>query len=128
MMQYTLKSCLKEMFLPITLSIFAVFWIALLLFPADDVYSFTIDCSPDVDIEKFPICEYEDLWNQSEQFNELLVDELGNRANDINSDPENFQNIYSDSWAKVNRENPGMYEEGEEIKNWIHEQIARKIR
>ena len=125
-MEYTLKSCLKKKSFTFTLSIFSGFLIAFVLFTPADTYSFTINCAPDVDIEEFPICEYENLWNQSERFNELLVDELSNRANDINAEPENFSKTYTDSFEKINRENPGLYEEGEEIKNWISEQLAKK--
>ena len=110
----------------IQLSIFSLFLLMFILFPIDDAYSFKIHCVPEIDLEEFPICEYEDLWNQSERFNELVVDELANRANDINSDPSSFQKIHSDSIDKVNQENPGLYDEGVQIKNWISEQLAKK--
>lgn len=125
MMKNTLKSYLKKTSFTTTFSIFSVFLIAFVLFPASDSYSFKINCVSDVDFDKFPICEYEDLWNQSEQFNELMTNELSNRANEINADPESFQKIYSDSFTKVNQENPGLYDEGQEIKNWIYEQLAK---
>lgn len=83
-------------------------------------------CVDGADFTKYPICEYEDLWNESELFNELVVNELANRANDINSDLDSFQKIYSDSIHKVNDENPGLYEKGQEIKNWISNQLAQK--
>lgn len=126
-MKKTLNSLLKEIPFTIIWGIFLGFLIAFVIFPVTDSYSFKIDCVSGVDFEEFPICEYEDLWNQSEQFNELLVDELSNRANEINTDPELFQKIYSDSFNKINRENPGLYDEGEEIKKWIYEQLVNKV-
>ena len=116
----------KRIPLTISLSICSLFLLAFILFPIDDAYSFKIHCAADVDLIEFPICQYEDLWNQSERFNELVVDELKNRANDINNDPSLFQKIYSDSLNKINRENPGLYDEGQEIKSWISVQLAKK--
>ena len=83
-------------------------------------------CVDGTDFEKYPICEYEDLWNESELFNELVVSELTIRADDINANPDNFLKIYSDSINKVNHENPGLYEKGQEIKNWISKQLEQK--
>ena len=117
----------KKSSLTIPLSICSLFLLTFILFPIDDAYSFKIHCASDVDLEEFPICGYEDLWNQSERFNELVVDELANRANDINADHSLFQNIYSDSLNKINQENPGLYEEGQEIKSWISEQLVKKV-
>lgn len=97
-----------------------------IIFPVNDAYSFKMHCEPGTDFMKYPICEYEDLWNESERFNELVVDELANRANEINSEPNSFQKIYSDSLEKVNLENPGLFNEGQEIKNRISKQLTQK--
>ena len=125
-MDNTLKSLPKKIPLIVSFSIFSLFLLVFIIFPVNDAYSFKMHCVDGTDFEKYPICEYEDLWNESELFNELVVHELANRANDINSDPDNFLKIYSDSINKVNNENPGLYEKGQEIKNWISNQLAQK--
>ena len=122
-MDKTLKSIPKNAPLILSFSIFSLFLLAFVIFPIDDAYSFKMDCVSGTDFNQYPICEYEDLWNESELFNELVVSELANRANDINADPDSFQKIYSDSINKVNSENPGLYEKGQEIKKWIYKQI-----
>lgn len=106
--------------------IFSLFLLAFVMFPATDASAFKIHCADNIDLEEYPLCQYVEQWNQSEKFNELVVDELKNRTNDINSDPNSFQKIYSDLLNKINQENPGLYEEGVQIKSWISEQIAKK--
>ena len=106
-----------------SLSIFSIALLAFMLFPVDDAFSFKIHCADDIDLEKYPLCKYEEQWNESEKFNELVVDELKIRTNDMNSEPENFDKIYSDVLNKVNRENPGLYETCQDIKDWINEQL-----
>ena len=125
-MDKTLKSLPKKMPLFISFGLFSLFLLAFVIFPIDDAYSFKMHCIAGTDFNQYPVCEYEDLWNESELFNELVVSELTNRANEINADPDSFQKIYSDSLNKVNDENPGLYEEGQEIKNWISKQLAQK--
>lgn len=122
-MDNTLKSLPKKIPLIVSFSVFSLFLLTFVIFPMDDAYSFKMHCVTGTDFTQYPICEYEDLWNESELFNELVVSELANRANDINSDPDSFQKIYSDSIHKVNDENPGLYEKGQEIKNWISKQL-----
>lgn len=112
----------------ISLSIFSLFLFTFIAFPINDAYSFEIYCAPDTDFEKYPICEYEELWNESELFNKLVAAELAERENDINADPNSFQKIYSDSIKKINDENSGLYDKGQEIKDWIFRQIAQKAR
>jgi len=41
----------------------------------------------------------------------------------MNNDSEDFDKIYSDVLNYVNQENPGLYEKGIEIKNWINSQL-----
>jgi uncharacterized membrane protein len=125
-MDNTLKSIPKKISLIVSFSIFSLFLLTFVIFPVNDAYSFKMHCVEGTDIEKYPICEYEYLWNESELFNELVVNELANKADDINADPESFQKIYSDSINKVNRENPGLYDKCQEIKNWISKQLAQK--
>ena len=103
--------------------IFSLFLIAFMMFPVDDAYSFKIHCADNIDLEEYPLCNYEEQWNESEKFNELVVDELKNRTNDMNNEPKNFDKIYSDVLNKVDRENRGLYEKGIEIKNWINSQL-----
>jgi hypothetical protein len=105
------------------MSIFSLFLLAFILFPINDAYSFKIHCADDIDLIEYPLCNYEEQWNESEKFNELVVDELKTRTNDMNNEPKSFDKIYSDVLNKVNRENPGLYEQGIQIKNWINEQL-----
>jgi len=110
---------------PKTLSIFSLFLLAFIIFPVDDAYSFKIHCADNIDLEEYPLCNYEQQWNESEKFNELVVDELKIRTNDVNADYENFDKIYSDILNKINGENPGLYEKGLEIKDWISKQLGK---
>ncbi len=109
---------------PKTMSIFSLFLLAFILFPINDAYSFKIHCADNIDLTEYPLCNYEEQWNESEKFNELVVDELKIRSNNMNNEPENFDKIYSDVLNYVNRENPGLYEQGIQIKNWINEQLV----
>ena len=107
-----------------SLSVFSLFLLAFILFPINDAYSFKIHSADNIDLTEYPLCNYEEQWNESERFNELVVDELKIRTNDMNNEPENFDKIYSDVLNYVNRENPGLYEQGIQIKNWINEQLV----
>ncbi len=100
--------------------------LVLVMFPLGDAYSAKIHCADDVDLEKYPSCKYVTEWNESEKFNEYVVDELANRADEINENPHLFSQIYQETIDKINRENPGLEEEGQKIKDWIREQIKNQ--
>ena len=93
------------------------------MFPVGDAHSFKIHCADDIDLEEYPLCQYETEWNESEKFNELVVDGLKERSDEINEDPSSFDRIYSEIQKQVDRDNPGLYERGIEIKNWIYDQL-----
>ena len=106
-----------------SLSLFSLFLIAFMMFPVGDAHSFKIHCADDIDLEEYPLCQYETEWNESEKFNELVVDGLKERSDEINEDPSSFDRIYSEIQKQVDRDNPGLYERGIEIKNWIYDQL-----
>jgi len=45
-----------------SLSIFSIALLAFMLFPVDDAYSFKIHCAEDIDLEEYPLCQYETEW------------------------------------------------------------------
>ena len=108
-----------------SLSLLSLFLIAFMMFPIGDAYSFKIHCADDIDLEEYPLCQYETEWNESEKFNELVVNGLKERSDEINADPSSFDKIYSEIQTQVDRDNPGLYEKGIEIKNWIYEQLEK---
>jgi len=99
---------------------------AFIMFPLGDAYSAKIHCADDVDLQKYPSCKYVSEWNESEKFNEYVVDELANRADEINENPHLFNQIYQETIDKINRDNPGLEEKCQKIKDWIREQIKNQ--
>jgi len=97
----------------------------MLVFPLNAAFAEMIRCAPNVDLEQYPICEYEEQWNASERINQLIVDELANRQNDINDNPELFYDIVQESIEKVERENPGLAEASQATKAWISGQLGQ---
>ena len=97
--------------------------VLLMILPLNESYAEKINCAEGIDLIKYPICKYEDKWNQSEQFNEKVVDEMAERANRINADPDMFYQIYLQSIEKVDRENPGLKQTCQIMKDWIYAQL-----
>lgn len=98
----------------------------LLTFTVSNVYSEKIRCAEDIDLQKYPICKYESEWNESEEFNELVVVELTKQEKRINDNPDEFFEIYQKIIDQVNVDNPGLLEKCQEIKDWIFGQISTK--
>ena len=42
-----------------------------------------IFCNENISLEDFPICKYQSEWNESEKFNEKLIEALGERRFDL---------------------------------------------
>ena len=82
-----------------------------------------ISCSDDVDFDEFPLCNYVSEWNESEAFDEKVLEELTIRADEINENPEIFSQIYQETLNKVNQDNPGLEEKSQKLRDWIFEQI-----
>lgn len=82
-----------------------------------------INCAEGVDYTKYPICKYQDEWNESELFNEKVSEEMSIRADELNENPELFMTIFQQSIDKVDRENPGLLQSTLDMKEWIYEQI-----
>jgi len=83
-------------------------------------HAMKISCADDIDLEKFPICNYVTQWNESKKFDEKVLAELTLRVIEINADPESFPQIYQETLDKVNRENPGLQEKSQELKDWLY--------
>ena len=56
----------------------------LLAFAVDNIHAEFINCPVGIDLNKYPICEFQDKWNESEEFNSLVVDKVGQKADQIN--------------------------------------------
>lgn len=99
--------------------------LSLIAFSALDASAEKIHCDENVDMEKYPICAYETEWNESEKFNEKVIEELATHQQEINEDPDRFAEIYIDVYNKVDQENEGLKEKGEDLKKWIYEQLEK---
>ncbi len=94
-------------------------------FQSTDAYSLRINCDDGMDVQEYPICEYVSEWNESEEFNEKVFAELALRADEINEDPRSASQIYQETLNKVNRDNPGLQEKCQKLKDWVYAQIQR---
>jgi len=97
--------------------------IGFLLIPLSNAYSTKISCSDNIDVNEYPICNYVDEWNESEEFNEKVLAEMTKRVNEINDEPELAYQVYEQSVDLVNQLYPGLQEKGEETKDRIYEMI-----
>ncbi len=97
--------------------------IGFLLIPLSNAYSTKISCSDNIDVSEYPICNYVDEWNESEEFNEKVLAEMTKRVNEINDEPELVYQVYEQSVNIVNQLYPGLQEKCEEIKDRIYEMI-----
>lgn len=113
-------------------SILLVMVIGIGLVPA--VSAEKIHCSDGINLEEFPICEYQSEWNMSEKFNEKLIEALGERQAEINKESEDdkqqeinyldrYLEVYREVYNTVDQENPGLQEQGEKLKEWIYKQL-----
>lgn len=84
-------------------------------------HAMKISCADNIDLEKFPICNYVTEWNESKKFDEKVLAELTLRVIEINADPESFPQIYQETLDKVNLENPGLQEKSQKLKDWLHD-------
>ncbi len=109
-----------------------------LAFAVDNIHAETINCPAGIDLERYPICEFQEEWNASEEFNSLVVQEVGKSADQINSDEvhtdsygnemtksQYLLNSFADARAQVNAENPGLLEASERIKAEIYAAIGQ---
>ncbi len=99
--------------------------LSIVVLSTQDVSAEKIHCSENVDVKKYPICMYETEWNESEKFNEKVIDELSKYTQEINDDPSRFSEIYTEVYNKVDRENEGLQEKGKALKKWIYEQLEK---
>ena len=111
----------------------------LIAFAVDNIHAEFINCPAGVDLSKYPICEFQDKWNESEEFNSLVVEKVGNQADQINnmaiymdttgkteldldSDAIEAMKIaalmaeFSDAREDVKAENPGLFEKSTALK------------
>ncbi len=95
-------------------------------FSLNDAYSMKISCADNVDLEEFPICNYISEWNESEKFDEKVLAELTIRADEINENPELFSQIYQETLNKVNRDNSGLEEKSQKLRELIYNQIKNE--
>jgi len=95
-----------------------------MMFSMPNVSAEKINCPENADLEKYPICKYEEQWNESEEFNEKLIEELAHHQKQINEDPSKFAEIYQMVHDKVNSEHPGLQEKCKQLKAWIYEQLG----
>jgi len=93
------------------------------LFPFSNSYAAKISCAADIDLDKYPICNYVTEWNESEEFNEKLLAELAIHVEQINDNPDEFSQIYQAVVDKINRDYPGLQEKCQKIKDQIYEWI-----
>ena len=98
---------------------------AMMMFFIPHVSAEKINCPENADIEKYPICKYEQEWNESEKFNEKLIEELANHQKQINKDPSKFAEIYQMVYDTVNSQYPGLQESCDQLKAWIYEQLGK---
>jgi len=85
-------------------------------------------------LKTYPVCEFVDKWNESERFNELVIQIVTEKADEINRNAmtqDNEQNtadlfkIFADARDQVKAENPGLFEKGEAIKAEIYAAIGQ---
>ncbi len=98
---------------------------AVMMFPMSNVSAEKINCPENIDLEKYPICKYEEQWNESEKFNEKLVEELANHQKQITDDPSKFAEIYQMVHDTVNTEYPGLQDKCNQLKAWIYVQLGK---
>lgn len=137
---------IKQVQIGIVLSCSAFF---LLAFVVDNVHAEFINCPEGVDVNKYPICKFEQEWNASEEFNSLVVEKVGERADQINEmakntdtkmkgeigyvDPDMREEMkvahllaeFSNARDQVKAENPGLYEKSQSIKDTIYKAIGQ---
>lgn len=114
--------------------------VAFVAFPlSNNAYATKIDCADDVDLEKYPFCNYVDEWNEAQEWNEKVYDEMVIKAKDIQCaghdeahegehslDCSNsLESILQEITDKVNQDNPGLKEKCEALMKWVYEQVKK---
>jgi len=105
---------------------------------ADAMY---MNCREDVDLEKFPICNYVEKWNAAQEFGALVNTEVRLRVDEIlkedyyspsSVNQAKILQIYPEARDKINAENIVVDENGKyitlekwcsDMQDWIYEQI-----
>ena len=101
-----------------------------------------IFCNENINLEDFPICKYQSEWNESEKFNEKLIKALGERQeelnakiiktsgeesqeelNDLSRYHDTYREIYREVYKTVEQQNPGLKEQGQQLKAWVYKQL-----
>lgn len=86
-------------------------------------YSEQIKCAENIDYTKYPICKYQNEWNESESFNMKVSEEMAIHSDQINENPDLFLMIYQQSIDTVDKENPGLLQQTLDMKAWIYAQL-----
>jgi len=101
----------------------ALFSVALMMLSMPYAFAEKIKCAENVDLEKYPICKYEEQWNKAQEFNEKLINELNSHYEEINDNPSDYFGIHQKLVDKVEKDNPGLKEECQRVKQWIYSKI-----
>ncbi len=111
----------------------------LIAFAVDNIHAEFINCPVGIDLSKYPICEFQDKWNESEEFNSLVVEKVGAMADQINNmakytdtivkttldlDSDTIEYLkatslmaeFSDAREQVELEYPGLFEKSTALK------------
>ena len=94
---------------------------AIMLFPISDVYSTKISCAEDIDLQKYPICNYVTEWNESQEFDEKVLAELTKKVNEINNNTHDIHIFIQEAIDQVNLDYPGLQEKCQKIQDKIYE-------
>ncbi len=87
----------------------------------DDAYAMKISCADDINLQEFLICKYVKEWNESEEYEEKVLEEIATHVGELNS--KNISQYYKIVREKVEQENPGLKEKCEELRKWVLEQV-----
>ena len=105
----------------IIISSFVILALVVTLSLNDNANAMKIECADDIDLQVYTICNYVQEWNDSELYEDKVLEELATHVGHLNS--ENTAQHYKEVREKVEQENPGLKEKSEELREWVLEQV-----